>query len=91
MYDLTVVTPRVRTQPLWISDDDVRLIFGRFRIYYEAVRNNVKYTADGVFVRWQRAKDGTLGQVYRNPIDGQNWLWVPGKRDRKPFALAKVG
>lgn len=81
----------VRVSQLWITDEEVRAIFRFTRCYYTHVSGNQKRVADGVFVREQRSKEGTLGYVFRNPISGENWLWVISKKTRRPFGLARVG
>lgn len=83
--------PAIRVTPLWITDGEVEAIFSRTRCRYRQTNGFVKKEAFGVFVRRGRSNEGTLGYVLKNPIDGQNWLWVISKRNRKPFALCKVG
>jgi hypothetical protein len=72
------------------SDAEVRSIFRKTRCYYQQTVGHVKREADGIFVREQRTREGILGQVLRNPITGENWLWTISKKNRQPFALAKV-
>lgn len=79
------------TKPLWISDPEVHRIFGRTRCYYTSSDGFRQKQADGIFIRYQRSKEGTLGYVFRSPLNGENWLWVISRKTRKPFALARVG
>lgn len=81
----------VRVIPLWITDDEVRRIFRNFKILYRETDGHFKREADGRFVREQRSKEGTLGYVFCNPLDGTNSLWVISKKTRQPFKLARVG
>lgn len=81
----------ITSKSLWISDPEVHQIFGRTRCYYTSNNGFTHKEADGVFVRFQRSKEGTLGYVYKNPINGENWLWVISKKSRKPFAIGRVG
>ncbi|UXT50155.1 hypothetical protein FY136_13250 [Agrobacterium tumefaciens] len=84
----TAITAVSKT--IWISDAEVHLIFGLTRCYY-TLRSGVRRTeADGIFVRYERSKQGPLGYVYHNPLNGENWLWVIGRQSRKPFPLARV-
>lgn len=80
----------VRSSTLWISDTEVREIFRNHRCYYTMNNGVTLKEGNGVFVREQRSKEQTLGYVFRNPINGENWLWVVSKKTRKPFALARV-
>ena len=84
-------SPGIHVTPLWITDHEVREIFGRTRCYYTHTNGYENREATGVFVREQRCKkENALGYVLRNPINGENWLWVISKKSRRPFALTKV-
>ncbi len=90
-YVATTSHPAVREERLWITDSEVRAIFLVTRCFYTFSDGFSKKTADGIYVREQRSKEGTLGRVFLNPINGEKWLWVISKKTRMPFALAKVG
>jgi hypothetical protein len=81
----------IRVSTLWISDEEVRQIFRRYRLFYSQTNGTFRQEADAVYVREQRSKEGTLGLVYYNPISRDNWLWVISKKTRAPFKLARVG
>ncbi|MBZ9975460.1 hypothetical protein [Mesorhizobium sp. BR-1-1-10] len=76
--------------PLWISDAEVRAIFARTTCSYKHGYGRRAKVAQGIFMREKRANDGTLGYVLHNPIGKVNWLWIIGKRDRRPFAVCVV-
>jgi hypothetical protein len=82
--------PRVRVRQLWISDHEVRRIFANWRISYSSTNAFERREADGIFVREQKTKEGALGYVFYNPLDGQRYIWAIGKRNYKPFKLGKV-
>lgn len=82
--------PNTRWIPLWITDAEVRAIFAGYRITYSETTGYYRREADGVFIRQQKTKEGTLGYVFRNPLDGHNYLWAIGRKNRKPFKLARV-
>ncbi|TIT36141.1 MAG: hypothetical protein E5W65_10250 [Mesorhizobium sp.] len=71
---------------VWISDAEVRSIFGRTRCFHRYGRKE----ANAQFVREKRANDGSLGYVMRDPVTRANWLWIIGRRDRRPFAVCVV-
>jgi hypothetical protein len=83
-------TPVIRVRELWISDYEVRRIFANFRIVFIETTAFRQREAAGVFVREQKTKEGTLGHVFYNPLDGFRYLWAIGKRNRRPFKLCKV-
>ncbi|PDT38156.1 hypothetical protein CO671_01800 [Rhizobium sp. M10] len=83
-------TAGIVSATLWIYDEEVHQIFGRHRCYYTSSNGFRRQEADGVFLRYQRSKEGTLGYVFRNPLNGENWLWVISKKNRKPFAIGRV-
>lgn len=78
------------SKTIWISDAEVHQIFGRTRCYYTVANGIRRAEADGIFIRYEYSKQGPLGYVYLNPLNGENWLWVIGRQSRKPFALARV-
>lgn len=74
----------------WISEAEVHRIFSETRCYYTLSDQTYSVEADGVFIRYQYSNKGSLGYVFRNPLNGENWLWVISRKTRKPFALARV-
>ncbi|MGY5780297.1 hypothetical protein [Rhizobium sp. LEGMi135b] len=89
-WKLPNTTTTAVSKTIWISDADVHQVFSRTRCYYTLRSGVRRIEADGIFVRYMRSKRGTLGYVYHNPLNGENWLWVIGRQSRKPFALARV-
>ncbi|MCA1441262.1 hypothetical protein I6F07_13775 [Ensifer sp. IC4062] len=83
-------TTEIGSAPLWISDPEVHQLFGRHRCYYTSSNGFHRKEADGVFIRYQRSREGTLGYVFRNPLNGENWLWVISRKTRQPFAIGRV-
>ncbi|OWV83415.1 hypothetical protein ATY81_23080 [Rhizobium sp. R72] len=76
---LTVMTSASR-RPRF-SDEEVHQIFGRTRCYYTFANGIRRVEADGIFVRYELSNEGSLGYVYRNPLNGENWLlWVIHRR-----------
>lgn len=57
----------IQNNPLWITDPEVHQIFGRTRCYYTSNNGFRRLEADGVFIRYQRSKEGTLGYVSAIP------------------------